>query len=624
MAKAREGSVAGGFGGWLQRVRRSGEHSDVTVEVDGRELHLHLLPLLNASAYFRNLTADPNWSCTSSAACPDDGGDVPRRVVSLSGLPGGAEGLEGAVDYCYLIKPSYTVQNIARIRAAAEYLGMADMMDSTKKFLYTNVFAHWRASVAYLQHEHARLNAPVDEYIETRCLKVIVAALARAFGETKYLSAPMLTPGHVVGKREELLQSSAPCEALAEILVRVASLPDMYAGEALDALVEADVNLSVNCRQGRSVRSWLASLVDDECMSSNIRARCWVVLCLARMVARGAPKCRPWLELSSQYWCSLLEHVERLVNVPVTDDDVDQLDMQMRLVDVKRILERRIGGSLDELDEDLHSYELEPDTLLTMVGYYLEQGPLDEKSESVAEIAGEVDKFLWTYAETGSIRVDTFVSLCTAFPRQSHDSMFRAIEKLLTTRPDIATSQADKQRLWRLVDPARLSPAVHERALNNPGFLSQPHVLETVLQQHSEELAKVPDAVDSAPSMRPIMQKVINASLKLLEENSRRSQEIAELQHQYSALQLLGEKMLRSCENSAASTPCWESSLTITHRSSSLMHETQTETETEGSELDSETPSVATVSSIADQPRLDLRDIYSLETFRKPHLKSVD
>jgi hypothetical protein len=274
--------------------------------------------------------------------------------------------------------------------------------------------------------------------------------------------------------------------------------------------------------------------------------------------------------------------------------------MQIRLVDIKRILERRIGAGLDELDEDLHSYELEPDTLLALVGYYVEQGPLDETSESVAEIAGEVDKFLWTYAETGSIDSDMFISLCTALPRQSHDSIFGAIEKLLTTRPDAATSPADKQRLWRLVDPGLLSPAVHERALNNPGFLSQPHVLEMVLQQHSEELAKVPDAVDSAPSMRPIMQKVINASLKLLEENSRRSREIAELQHQYSALQLLGGKMMRSCEESPASTPCWGPSLTITHRStSSLMHEAQTETETEGSELDSETPSVATVSSIA-------------------------
>jgi hypothetical protein len=121
------------------------------------------------------------------------------------------------VDYCYLIRPTYTVQNVALIRAAAEYLGMSDVLESTKKYLYTNIFAHWRASVGFLQ-QYQPLGSTVDEYIETRCLKVVVAALARAFGETKHLSAPMTLSAVT-------LQSS-PCQALAEILVRTASLPD--------------------------------------------------------------------------------------------------------------------------------------------------------------------------------------------------------------------------------------------------------------------------------------------------------------------------------------------------------------------------------------------------------------
>lgn len=231
----------GGFSSWLQRVRQTGEYSDVTVQVEGEEFRLHLLPLLNASTYFRNLISSPNWSSNASD-------QRSSRIISLSGLPGGAEGFRVAVDYCYLIKPNYTVQNVAQIRAAAEYLGMSPVLESTKKFLYTNIFAHWRASVGYL-HQYQPLGSPVDEYIETRCLKVLVAALARAFGETKHLSAPSpLTTGN--------LQSST-CVALAEILVRVASLPDTYASEALDALVEADVNLNVKCRQGRNVRGWL-------------------------------------------------------------------------------------------------------------------------------------------------------------------------------------------------------------------------------------------------------------------------------------------------------------------------------------------------------------------------------
>lgn len=229
---------------------------------------------------------------------------------SLSLFPGGAEGFAGAADYAYLIKPLYTPQTVPQIRAAAEYLGMHDVLDSTKRYLYTTIFAHWRTATSFLQH-YQPMGCTVDSYIETRCLKVLVAALARAFGETKHLSAPMsLRPN---------LQET-PCQALSEILVRTASLPDAYAAEALDALVEADVNLNVKCRQGRGVRGWLGSVLEDECGSE--RARCWVVLCLGRMALRSAPEGRPGLELSSQYWCCLLEWVDRLVVAVEEDEDM--------------------------------------------------------------------------------------------------------------------------------------------------------------------------------------------------------------------------------------------------------------------------------------------------------------
>lgn len=158
---------------------------------------------------------------------------------------------------------------------------------------------------------------------------------------------------------------------------------------------------------------------------------------------------------------------------------------------------------------------------------------------------------------------------------------------MLLTRLDITAEE--RQRLWGLVDPAKLSPAVNERALNNPGFLSQPHILEIVLQKHSEELSKVPDT--DGQNLRHIMQKVINASLKLLEENSRRSKEIIQLQQQYS--ELLGGKICHS-QDSCDDSPdpaYWHSNLQIAHRTYLQ------ESEIDGSEI-SETPSMATVSSI--------------------------
>jgi hypothetical protein len=229
------------------------------------------------------------------------------------GISGGVEGFSAIADFCYLLKPNFTLENVAPIRAAAEFLGVTEVLECSKKFLYVNVFVQWQASVSFLQH-YRRLSSPVDEYVETRCLKVIVAACAKAFGETKYLTAPILfLANRTPENNHHRHTTSSQCQTLTEILVHMSSLPDAYASEAIEALVDAKVNLNLKCRQSRNVRSWLNSLIDNDCQTD--RARCWVVLCLSRMLIKGAPAIRPWMELSSQYWCTLLEHVDHLVTM---------------------------------------------------------------------------------------------------------------------------------------------------------------------------------------------------------------------------------------------------------------------------------------------------------------------
>lgn len=73
----------GGFNTWLQRVRRTGEFSDVTVRVEGEEFHLHMLPLLNASAYFRNISSTSSTAGSSSYSRD-------HRAIDLTDLPGTA------------------------------------------------------------------------------------------------------------------------------------------------------------------------------------------------------------------------------------------------------------------------------------------------------------------------------------------------------------------------------------------------------------------------------------------------------------------------------------------------------------------------------------------------------
>ena len=67
--------------GWLQRVRKTGEYCDVLVRVNGEEFHLHMLPLQNASAYFRNLpsTSEGSTALHELTGC---------KLVTIHDLPG--------------------------------------------------------------------------------------------------------------------------------------------------------------------------------------------------------------------------------------------------------------------------------------------------------------------------------------------------------------------------------------------------------------------------------------------------------------------------------------------------------------------------------------------------------
>ena len=121
-----------------------------------------------------------------------------------------------------------------------------------------------------------------------------------------------------------------------------------------------------------------------------------------------------------------------------------------------------------------------------------------------------------------------------------------------------------EQKLWSLVDVRKLSKSFYYRAISNREMLKRSEVIEYVLRQQMRELEKnlvmeasvnshgiskcteesTPDSCISptkfsTEKLRHIMQQVVQASLKLLEENSRRAREISELKRQYSDLLLI-------------------------------------------------------------------------------------
>lgn len=74
-------AITEGLDGWLQRVRKTEEYSDVVVRVNGEDFRLHMLPLMNASTYFRNLPSSSDGA--EQVHTPTE-----RKLVTIHDLPG--------------------------------------------------------------------------------------------------------------------------------------------------------------------------------------------------------------------------------------------------------------------------------------------------------------------------------------------------------------------------------------------------------------------------------------------------------------------------------------------------------------------------------------------------------
>jgi hypothetical protein len=104
----------------FSQFRDSGELSDITISVDGRDFNLHKFPLYTRSDFFRVL------------ARSDSG-----KVV-LDEFPGGAETFEMVANYCYNKRIDVNKDNICKLRCAAEFLQMCstgNLSDCADRYL---------------------------------------------------------------------------------------------------------------------------------------------------------------------------------------------------------------------------------------------------------------------------------------------------------------------------------------------------------------------------------------------------------------------------------------------------------------------------------------------------------
>lgn len=93
----------------LNTWRRSGELSDLIVQIDDAEFNLHKFPMFIKSEYLKKKISECNEN---------------KAVLKLSNFPGGKEIFEIVSEFCYGERSSLNQENVVQTRCAANLLEM--------------------------------------------------------------------------------------------------------------------------------------------------------------------------------------------------------------------------------------------------------------------------------------------------------------------------------------------------------------------------------------------------------------------------------------------------------------------------------------------------------------------
>ena len=114
----------------FSKFRGSGDLSDITVTIQGREHKLHKFPFYARSDYF----------CELGRSKPEK--DLEHIKVELQDFPGGNATFEQVADFCYNMPLEISKENVIALRCAAEYLkmfGPGNLTDRADKYLSSTV-----------------------------------------------------------------------------------------------------------------------------------------------------------------------------------------------------------------------------------------------------------------------------------------------------------------------------------------------------------------------------------------------------------------------------------------------------------------------------------------------------
>lgn len=419
--------------------------TDITVQVGDAAFSLHKFPLLSKCGYIRKLLAEADDSSSSA--------------IQILDFPGGPEAFELAAKFCYGINFDLSIENIAMLRCAAEYLGMTEdysignLVSRAEEFLEEVALVSLSSAVTVLHKSEDLLPVSEKAKLVSRCIDAIASLACNGNGQDSMNSMSSTQPRAFVNWwAEELMILKIDTfrwilmamEARGMKKYTLGPVIMLYAQKSLRALDMFGGGRKMDPKQEHEKRVVLETIVSLLPRERNAMSVSFLSMLLrAALYLDTTVACR--LELEKRIALQLEQAVLDDLLIPSfsfngnTIYDVDT---------VQRILMNYLDNEFDGSHSD-DEYVSPPPNSMDRVGKFMEN-------------------YLSEIASDQSLTISSFVSLAELVPEQARiteDGIYRAIDIYLKAHPCL--SDIERKTVCGLMDCQNLSREACAHAAQN-------------------------------------------------------------------------------------------------------------------------------------------------------------
>ncbi|KAI3834518.1 hypothetical protein MKW92_015094 [Papaver armeniacum] len=469
---------------------------DVKVNVGETSFSLHMFPLVSKCGYIKKLVSKA--------------GNYGLPVIDLPDIPGGSEAFELAAKFCYGINFEISIENIAIIRCAAEYLEMTEdyavvnLVNRTEAYLEEVALKSLTGAISVLIQSEKLLPMAEEVKLVRRCIDAI-----------SYLASKEMN----LCEMNKINESVSSC-----------SKPLAKQKPILDWWAEDLTVLSIDIFQ-RVIMAMVARGLKQSFLAPIVMLYAKDSLRGLEIFGKGRKRIEPKHEhekrISLETIVSLLPKEKNLMPVSFLSMLL-RAAMYLETMVASRIdLEKRIAMQLEQAvlsDLLIPSFQLKGDTIFDVetikriMKIYLEcktdEGTMpcrNANNSSVSHSLCDMDKvgrlmesYLAEVSSDRNLTVSKYISLAELVSKQekvTEDGMYRSIDIYLKAHPTLI--DMERKKVCSLIDFQKLSMEASCHAAQNNRLHVQTRV--QVLYYEQQRLRDVkPIAADSPPKPQKV------------------------------------------------------------------------------------------------------------------------